>query len=80
MIRAFKKKDNFIAREMKMLDQTTLFMIADESCKIWFNLRIQFIGKVITAIGIVSCLALKGTVNNITLSLMITYTLETGWL
>ena len=68
-----------MAREMALMDKTTILNIAKQSCGTWFNLRMQYTGKLLTALGIMSCLVLKGRVDNIVLALMLTYTAEMDW-
>ena len=40
VIRAFKKDDQFLKKEMEMMDKTTIQAVAHLSCWVWFNLRV----------------------------------------
>ena len=79
MIRAFKNDKQFLQREMDMMDRTTLHFIAHHSCWVWFNLRIYYTTQLALASAIVACLTLKGRVDNILLSMLLTYTLDLNW-
>ena len=71
VIRAFKKDDQFLQKEMEMMDKTTIQAVAHLSCWIWFNLRVQYTCKLIITCGLVSCLMLKGQVNNTMLAVLL---------
>ena len=79
VIRAFKNDKQFLQREMDMMDRTTLHFIAHHSCWVWFNLRIYYTTQLALASAIVACLTLKGRVDNILLSMLLTYTLDLNW-
>ena len=64
---------------MDMMDRTTLHFIAHHSCWVWFNLRIYYTTQLALASAIVACLTLKGRVDNILLSMLLTYTLDLNW-
>ena len=79
MIRAFKNEDQFMEREMKMMDKTTIHFIAHHSCWVWFNLRLYYTCKLIAIAGMIICLTMKGKVSSVTLSLVLNYTLDLDW-
>ena len=79
VIRAFKGQDKFIEREFEMMDKTTIQFIAHHSCWVWFNLRLFYTCKLVAAAGMIVCLTMKGQVNSVTLSLVLTYTLDLDW-
>lgn len=62
-----------------MMDRTTIHFIAHHSCWVWFNLRLYYTCKLIAVAGMVMCLVMKGRVSNVTLSLVLTYTLDLDW-
>ena len=65
---------------MDLMDKATIAFIPHHSIWVWFNLRVQYTCQLIAAAGILSCLYLKGTVSDSTLSLLLTYTLNLNWL
>ena len=66
-------------REMQMMDKTTIHFIAHHSCWVWFNLRLYYTCKLVAAAGMIVCLTMKGVVSSVTLSMVLTYTLDLDW-
>ena len=79
MIRAFKNEDQFLEKEMQMMDKTTIHFIAHHSCWVWFNLRLYYTCKLVALAGMIACLGMKGQVSSVTLSMVLTYTLDLDW-
>jgi ABC-type multidrug transport system fused ATPase/permease subunit len=79
IIRAFHNEDMFIKREYEMMDKTTIHFIAHHSCWVWFVMRTRIICLLVAAIGMAACLTMKGSVSSVTLSLVITYTMDLDW-
>ena len=63
-----------------MMNRTTLHFIAHHSCWVWFNLRLYYTTQMTMVTAILVCLTLKGKVNNVLLSLLLTYTLNLDWI
>lgn len=80
VIQTFKKGNDFISQRLKMLDNTTVQFIAHQSGIAWFNIRVFFASKLITLLGIVIVIEMKGTLNNTALFMIIQYTMNLHWI
>ena len=80
VIRAFNEEDQFIAKRLEWCDKTTIHFIAHHSCWNWFNLRMYWATKFIFLCGATICITMKGSVDSILLSLVLTYTIDLNWI
>jgi len=63
-----------------MVDSITTHFIAHHSCWVWFNLRMDYLSKLIPLCATFLCVINKGKVNNATLCLLFNQCITLGWL
>ena len=59
-----------------MLDNTTVKFIAHQSAIAWFNIRVFLASKLITLLGIIICIEMKGKLSNTALFMILNYTMN----
>lgn len=62
-----------MARQNKLLDDTTIHFIAHHSCWIWFNLRMFWTSTIFAILTIMVCVNNKGIVSNAVLVIALQY-------
>ena len=80
VIQAFKKGESFLDTRLKLIDDTTTHFIVHQSAIAWFNIRVFQASKLITLIGIVICVEMKGKISNTALFMIINYTMNLQWI
>lgn len=62
-----------MAKQNRLLDDTTIHFIAHHSCWVWFNLRMYWTSTLFCLLTTVICVMNKGVVNNVTLVIAFRY-------
>ena len=79
IIRAFDQTSTYQDKKRYFDDKTTINFITHHSCWVWFNLRIYYTSKLIFLASLAIVIAMKGTTDNILLSILFTRTLDLDW-
>ena len=79
VIRAFGQEETIMARQNELLDHTTTSFIVHHSCWVWYNIRMFTATKIFALCAILICFMSKGKVSDVTLTLMLSWTLDMGW-
>lgn len=75
-IRAFKRKDDFIAQNYKYLNNNILAAMWSEAIPLWFSIRVDVISLITMSCISTICITARYRVDPILLSLLLTYTLS----
>ena len=79
IIRAFDQTESYQMKRRYFVDKTTVNFITHHSCWVWFNLRIYYCSKLIFLAALAIVISMKGTSDDILLSILFTRTLDLDW-
>ena len=76
MVDAYKMSEQILTKRCKQLDHITLNLISQQSAIAWFNIKVFCTSKLISLLGIVLCIEMKGTLSNTALFMITNFAMN----